>query len=399
MKKVLLTEREYLKVCAILNEKTKEIDEKKEKVIDAIIKSYNDIKVNGYRNSIYSELYENFLYEFGVKIFDDNKITIVGNVLNVIYKNSSSPYESSFRKFKSNVKSHFKDFKFSKCFKYVEEQYYKNNKNDERELIKDLRADNYTSYGYSAEVKCELYLDKIPSEIVDKYYEKFVNIEAKYDDTLNSIDFSSIKIPDRDWVKMIAYKKKQSDEKVLVNSIKDDTKLLNRFLIASIIGWNEFSKLAAEKLGLDIYKLNAYKNEFISSGKVPDKYLEEFNASKEGKYAFDYRYMTTKIKNAILNNENIVDIREIKEDKKYTNLEPDKRNGICWTITLAYELTLSNGNTVSFQYDDHTSERIEGPSYGYEWGHSSIPVGWTKEFDTQDSIIKLINKLVEEGMK
>lgn len=86
--------------------------------------------------------------------------------------------------------------------------------------------------------------------------------------------------------KMEAYKKKGSDPKRLAKSIKDKTKLINRWYVAILINWIDYAVVFRDEIidrgyatedELDVYILNKYNHYNINKAFIEsiEEYLDE----------------------------------------------------------------------------------------------------------------------------
>lgn len=92
--------------------------------------------------------------------------------------------------------------------------------------------------------------------------------------------------------KMEAYKKKGSDPKRLAKSIKDKTKLINRWYVAIMINWIDCAVLFRDEIinrgyatedELDVHILNKYNNPMGRARESIEEYLDEINVKYERK--------------------------------------------------------------------------------------------------------------------
>ena len=92
--------------------------------------------------------------------------------------------------------------------------------------------------------------------------------------------------------KMEAYKKKGSDPKRLAKSIKDKTKLINRWYVAIMINWIDCAVLFRDEIidrgyatedELDVHILNKYNNPMGHAKESIEEYLDEINVKYDKK--------------------------------------------------------------------------------------------------------------------
>lgn len=92
--------------------------------------------------------------------------------------------------------------------------------------------------------------------------------------------------------KMEAYKKKGSDPKRLAKSIKDKTKLINRWYVAIMINWIDCAVLFRDEIidrgyatedELDVHILNKYNNPMGRAKESIEEYLDEINVKYDKK--------------------------------------------------------------------------------------------------------------------
>lgn len=180
--------------------------------------------------------------------------------------------------------------------------------------------------------------------------------------------------------KMQAYAKKYSDPERLAKSIDNPDKLINRWLAAIKIGWENAAKVFEYEIkerGLltqeeidekksqisidDLLKIQKRDDEKWSTSYARPVYIFLTQLCEERNYTFKF------------------------DDKSYgattdEGYESMSRNGRAWTIGYKFTIQDKTGKTKRYNFDVVTSESCDGGIYGYVWGRNPWRRTSLKEF-------------------
>lgn len=202
---------------------------------------------------------------------------------------------------------------------------------------------------------------------------KSLNIYIKENQELNSFDINKFSISQKDIDKMKGYYNKRSDPERLVNSIKDNKKLIARWIAAIKIGWNdaidEFEEAIFYRNLLTKKEIKEFKEKYEKDEeKVNDSDIKRLTGKEED---LAKSYITKSLFKFF---ESLTDYKitwkEIcKNPKTHEGKAAMRRNGRAWTEGFVVTVE-KNGKSKDIAFDVITNEG--GGLYGYSIDYSSI---------------------------
>lgn len=215
--------------------------------------------------------------------------------------------------------------------------------------------------------------DERYKELLDGEAEKERKEAEQFDADVKSADTSKYTTDDKHIAKMKAYFNKNSDPERLVKSIKDDKKLVARWIAAIKINWPEavsvFGYEIEHKKLLTKAEIVAYSEKYKADDeKVDDSDMKRLDKD-EKKLAESwitksvYKYFNS------LKDVEIEWVESFKNAKTQAGKDAMRRNGRAWTEGFVVKVT-KNGKDKNITFDVVTNEG--GGLYGYVLDYSVI---------------------------
>ena len=191
------------------------------------------------------------------------------------------------------------------------------------------------------------------------------NIKALVQELENSS--KTFMITDRDVEKMINYIDKGTSPERLANSIKTANKAVSRYVIATLLGYNNYAhylKQKALKLGVEPIELK----KSLENAAIPEKYKELIKSKETGVGFFNKEnagttYLPEKLRKWFYDNNVSLNVSKITNQ----SILGDRRqsdNGRLWVLGYDLKGHASWCKNFTGQFFDHSNEG--GGSYGYE---------------------------------
>ena len=191
------------------------------------------------------------------------------------------------------------------------------------------------------------------------------NIKALVQELENSS--KTFMITDRDVEKMINYIDKGTSPERLANSIKTANKAVSRYVIATLLGYNNYAHYLKQKaLELGVEPIELKKS--LENAAIPEKYKELIKSKETGVGFFNKEnagttYLPEKLRKWFYNNNVILNVSRITNSR----ILADRRqsdNGRLWVLGYDLKGHASWCKNFTGQFFDHSNEG--GGSYGYE---------------------------------
>lgn len=204
-----------------------------------------------------------------------------------------------------------------------------------------------------------------------------------------------------DMEKMYGYYEKSSNPDALARTVKDIDKAQSRYFIALAMGWEDTAKafrsrcieLGATKELVDEIAVQASKFDIPDEYKVRQARVQAVKdvLGTDAKSESILKNNFSKLFKVIIANKlpyKVEASRDILSDI-------DSRNGRAWTLAYKLTVVMPNGDKMDMTINNHTSESVNGGSYGvsYRCPADHTFVGYET---TQENMAKDFEKLVEK---
>ena len=340
--------------------------------------------------------------------FDSSNSDIIDYICNRIFKkiqNIENINKNTYLKIKANlIPIHWNEefikklinYKLSPNVKYQYNLTVNNDLNLQRQKL--IFMSNYPYLFENSEfninwLKKELIKNGITEETIKKDLASDIpeNIKALVQELENSS--KTFKISDRDVEKMIDYIDKGTSPERLANSIKTVDKAVSRYIIATLLGYDNYAySLKQKALELGVEPIELKKS--LENAAIPEKYKELIKSKETGVGFFNKEnagttYLPEKLRKWFYNNKVILNVSRITNSR----ILADRRqsdNGRLWVLGYDLKGHASWCKNFTGQFFDHSNEG--GGSYGYEILLND------KEHNKFYSIIgpHSLNKIIEE---
>ena len=188
----------------------------------------------------------------------------------------------------------------------------------------------------------------------------------------------------KDWEKMAAYFKKESDLERLAKSIGEPEKAARRAKIASLMGWDKCEKAMKNRA----YELGMAEEDIDKIGETINNLPDDVkNEVENHKARFKSNFFPPKLTNWI---ESYFDDYSKKSIRLPDGHRPDgaqARNGRLWPESAEFNLT-KDGITVIYDITSYTSEGVDG-----KYGHYGYVISKPDEYPTLET--KHVDKLID----
>ena len=212
----------------------------------------------------------------------------------------------------------------------------------------------------------------------------------KFASDVQNADTSKYKTDEKHIAKMKTYFNKHSDPERLVKSIKDDNKLVARWIAAIKIGWEEaisvFGYAITDRKLLTKAEIVAYTEKYKADDERVDDSDMKRLSKDEQKLADSwitkslYKYFET------LTDYTIEWVESFKNAKTPEGKDAMRRNGRAWSEGFIVKVTNKDGKSKEITFDVVTNEG--GGLYGYCFNYQIINLKTFKE--TFENMIKQI---------
>lgn len=191
------------------------------------------------------------------------------------------------------------------------------------------------------------------------------NIKALVQELENSS--KTFMITDRDVEKMINYIDKGTSPERLANSIKTANKAVSRYVIATLLGYNNYAYYLKQKaLELGVEPIELKKS--LENAAIPEKYKELIKSKETGIGFFNKENtvnidLPQKLRKWFYDNNVILNVSRITNSAKLAD-RSQSNNGRVWVLGYDLKGHASWCKNFTGQFFDHSNEG--GGSYGYE---------------------------------
>ena len=314
--------------------------------------------------------------------FDSSNSDIIDYICNRIFKkiqNIENINKFTYLKIKANLipiywnEEFIKkliNYKLSPNVKYQYNLTVNNDLNLQRQKL--IFMSNYpylfdNSKLYINWLKKELIENGITEETIKKDLASDIpeNIKALVQELENSS--KTFEISDRDVEKMIDYIDKGTSPERLANSIKTVDKAVSRYVIATLLGYDNYAfSLKQKALELGVEPIELKKS--LENAAIPEKYKELIKSKETGVGFFNKEnagttYLPEKLRKWFYDNNVSLNVSKITNQ----SILGDRRqsdNGRLWVVGCDLKGHASWCKNFTGQFFDHSNEG--GGSYGYE---------------------------------